>query len=96
MSIGSFEIIFCALAAAGALAAYGLLVVFVGRCGVASIRTDALVVFGPPVLCVLAAALTPPDMVSLLILAIPLCGLYSLAVVIWLIFRYRKPRRNES
>jgi len=90
VAIGSFEILFCALVAAGALGVYGLLVVLLGRDGSKAMRRDGLVIFGLPVLCIIAAAVTPPDMISMLILAVPLGVLYGLAVVVWLLIRYRK------
>lgn len=49
-----------------------------------------MAVFGLPVLCAIAAALTPPDMVTLLMLAIPLCVLYSVGATVWLLIRYRR------
>jgi len=95
VAIGSLEILFCVFVAAVAAGLYWLLVVLLGRSGSNAVRRDGLVLFGLPVLCVVAAALTPPDMVSLMFLAIPLCGLYSLVVGIWLLIRYRKPRRES-
>ena len=94
MAVGSFEILFCVLVAALVAGLYWLLIVLLGRGGSTAVRRDGLVLFGLPVLCAVAAALTPPDMVSLMFLAIPLCALYGLAVGIWLIIRYRKPRRE--
>lgn len=90
MAIGSLEILFCALVAAGALAVYALLVVLLSRDGSKAVRRDGFVMFGLPVLCAIAAALTPPDMVTLLMLAIPLCVLYSVGATVWLLIRYRK------
>ncbi len=93
MAIGSLEILFCVLVAAGALGVYCLLVMLLGRDGAKAVRRDGLAVFGLPVLCAVAAAVTPPDMVTLLILAIPLGALYGLAVGVWLFIRCRKPDR---
>jgi len=95
VSIGGLEIIFCVLAAVGALGLYGLLVVLLGRDGRKAVRRDGLVLLGLPVLCVIAAAMTPPDIVTLLILAIPPCAIYSLVAVVWLLIRYRKQRRES-
>ena len=39
----------------------------------------------------LAAAATPPDLVSMLLLAVPLSGIYTLAAVAWLLLRGRRP-----
>ncbi len=90
MSTGSLEILFCVLVAVGALGVYGLLVVLLGRGGAKAVRKDGLVLFGLPVLCIIAAVLTPPDMVTMLMLAIPLGALYSLVMVVWLVIRHRK------
>jgi len=92
VALGSLEILFCVLVAAGASGLYGLLVVLLGRSGLHTVRRDALALFGLPVLCATAAAVTPSDMVTLMFLAIPLCALYALAVGLWLLFRCRKPR----
>ncbi len=46
---------------------------------------------------VVAAALTPPDMVSQFLLAIPLLGLYGLSIGVSYLFRIsRAPERRES
>ena len=89
MTIGGLEILFCVLVAAGAGGLYGLLRVLLGRGQSETIRKDGLVLFGFPVLCLVAAAATPPDLVTQLFLAVPLCALFGLAVAVWLIVRYR-------
>jgi hypothetical protein len=90
VAIGSLEILFCALVAAGALGVYCLLVMLLGRGAAKGLRKDGLAVFGLFVLCAIAAVLTPPDMVTLLMLAIPLCVLYSVGATVWLLIRYRR------
>ena len=89
MAIGVLEILFCVLVAAGAGGLYCLLRVLLGQGKGKAIRRDGLVLFGFPVLCLVAAAVTPPDLITQLFLAVPLCVLYGLAVAIWLVIRYR-------
>ena len=89
MAIGVLEILFCVLVAAGAGGLYCLLRVLLGQGKGEAIRRDGLVLLGFPVLCLVAAAVTPPDLITQLFLAVPLCVLYGLAVAIWLVIRYR-------
>ena len=45
---------------------------------------------------VVAVALTPPDMLSPFLLAIPLLGLYGLSIGVAYVFRNRQPAANEA
>ena len=92
MSVGSLEIVICALMAGGALGGY-LVFTRLAFCeGTAFVRRVYLLVFGLPVLCVVAAAVTPPDVITMLMAAIPLCALYGAGVGVWLLVRWRKGR----
>ena len=89
MSIGRFEIVVCALVAGGALGGYLVFTRLIFREGTAFVRRVCLLVFGLPVVCVVAAGATPPDVITMLMVAIPLCALYGAGIVIWLVVRYR-------
>ena len=87
MSIGRFEIVICALVASGALGGYLVCTRLVFHERAAFVRRACLLVFGLPVLCVVSAVVTPPDVVTMLMVAIPLCALYGAAVGVWLLVR---------
>ncbi len=90
MTIGGLEILFCVLVAGGAGGLYCLLRVLLGKDRNGAIRKEGLAIFGFPVLCLIAAAVTPPDLITQLFLAVPLGALYGLAVAAWLVVRYRE------
>jgi Sec-independent protein secretion pathway component TatC len=92
VSIGSFEIVVCALVAGGALGGYLVFTRLIFREGMAFVRRVCLLVFGLPVMCMVAAAVTPPDLITMLMVAIPLCALYGVGVGVWLVVRCRKGR----
>lgn len=93
MSIGRLEIVVCALAASGALGGYLVFTRLAFREGTAFVRSVCLLVFGLPVLCVVAATVTPPDVITMLMAAIPLYVLYGAGVGVWLLGRCRKWQR---
>jgi hypothetical protein len=92
VSIGSFEIVVCALVAGGALGVSLVLSRLVCRGARESVRWGCLSVMGLPLLFVAAMLVTPPDVITMLMVAIPLCVLYGVGVGVWLLVRCRKGR----
>ena len=92
MSIGGLEIVVCALVACGALGGYLVCTRLIFREGTAFVRRACPLVFGLPVVCVVGAAVTPPDVITMLMVAVPLCVLYGAGVGGWLVVRCHKGR----
>ena len=97
MSIGGFEIVACVLVA-GAWLAFHLVLVAMNSGGDVPIswRTGRTLALGVPTLFLAAMLVTPPDVISQLILAVPLCVLYGVGAGVWLVMRYRRGPSSAS
>lgn len=55
-----------------------------------------LAFYGVPVLFLIASSVTPPDLISTLMLAMPLSLVYSVATVIWIATRRARMNRTQA
>ncbi len=89
----AFSLYMKVVLACGLVAQWPIVVVFLARAGVVTHRTLAAHGrYAVLAAVVVAAVVTPPDPVSLLVVAAPLVGLYGLAIVIaWLVAPRARP-----
>lgn len=88
MSVGPIELILFVAIVILALAAHVIIVVL-GREKEHGAGHRGLLVYGVPVCFATAAILTPPDLLSMLLVAVPCSLVYGAVVVTWILRRTR-------
>ena len=88
MSIGILEIVLIAVSLAAAVLAHVLIRNLIKDKNKV-LSTHAILVYGIPLLLTGAAALTPPDPISMLLYGIPLTLFYGVFAVLLVIIRHR-------